>query len=241
MTRARSVSNAPVDAASGLYRPSAAESAARFRVVALTDRLGVLRNHVNASVGVGGGRSNGRGTPRDLVLHLRGAQESLLIFVRAIGDNWCREPSETPVVPGGGAKGTGPVAGMIQVPRSPGALGSELRGIFHQLDSHCPGTGLEPLWEYLKRGPFEQTGAPLVEGGAPTFVPSPLPEACNALSLTLGYLYDGATIAERAAPRGVTPRLARHSLFPTRGGPGRIARRLRFVTDTLTYRATRRG
>lgn len=220
----------------GLYRPSVAEFAALLRVVVLADRLGVLHSHVNASYGVCGGWSNRRGTPRELVSRLRNAQECLLVFIGAVDHSWRGESVVSAVVScGGGAAGTGPV-GTIVAPWPPGAMSGELSRIYHQLDSHRPGTGLEPLWRYLKRGPFEQTGVPLVEGGAPTFVASPLPLASNALSLALGYLYEGIMIAERAARGGVTVRRARRSLFLLRGSPGRVARRLRLVTDALTYR-----
>ncbi len=152
-----------------------------------------------------------------------------MVFIRAVGDSWRRKPSESAVVSCcGGAADTGLVVGTIQAPQSPGAMGSELRSIYQQLDPHRPsGAGLEPLWMYLKRGPFEKTGDPLIEGGEPTFVASPLPLASNALSLALGHLHEGVEIAERAAPRGVTARRARRSLFLARGRPGRIARRLR--------------
>ena len=225
---AASVLNTTQGQPGALYRPSVAESAALRRVVVLADRLGVLRNHVNASVGVCGGWSNRRGIPRELVSRLGGAQECLVVFIGAVDHSWRGESLVSAVVSGGGgAAGTGPVVGTIVAPWSPGAVGCELSRICHQLDSHRPGAGLEPLWMYLKRGPFEQTGVPLVEGGAPTFVASPLPLASNALSLALGYLHEGVMIAERAAPRGVTVRRARRSLFLPKGSPGRVARRLR--------------
>jgi hypothetical protein len=204
----------------GLHWPSVAESAALLRVVVLADWLGVLHDYVNASYGVCGGWSNRRGTPRELVSRLRDAQECLLVFIGAVGHSWRGEPVMSAVVScGGGADDTGPVVATIVAPWPPDVMSGELSRIYHQLDPHRPSTGLEPLWMYLKRGPFEQTGVPLVEGGAPTFVasPLPLPLASNALSLALGYLHEGVMIAERAAPRGVTVRRARRSLLLPKG------------------------
>lgn len=191
----------------GFYWPSAVESAALLRVAAVTDRLGVLRGHVSACVGMRDRWSNRRDTAREVLPHIKGAQECLVVFIKAVEHDWCLKPSDSVVVPSGGAGGTGPAAETIRSLQThrqqlPDGLGCELRSIFQQLDPHHSGTGLEPLWKYLKRGPFEQTGTPLVKGGAPTFVPPPLPLACNALTLTLGHLHDGATIAERATPRG---------------------------------------